>query len=278
MLSYRHSFHAGNFADLLKHIVLVEVLEHLCKKEKPFDYIDTHAGAGLYNLASAEASKLVEYRNGIGRLIPSEWPQLARYFEVVNALNPEGGLRFYPGSPLIARQFLRARDNAWLYELHPEDVERLKGNTRGNRRIRVFCEDGLKGLQAHLPPASRRALVLIDPSYELKSDYEQVVKALQAAHRKFATGVYALWYPVVERERINQLETSLQGSGIRNIQRFELGLRADTEGRGMTASGMILINPPWGLFDKLAGLLPKLAQAVGEQGEGNYRCDTLVEE
>ena len=278
MLSYRHSFHAGNFADLLKHIVLTEILEHLIKKDKPFDYIDTHAGAGLYNLQSAQAEKLGEYSNGIGKLKPEEWPALARYFSAIRSCNPAGNLKFYPGSPLIASHFMRPQDRATLYELHPTDYKLLTQNTRDNRHIRVLNQDSLEGLLSLLPPASRRALVLMDPSYEIKSDYDQVFKVLKNAHRKFATGTYALWYPVVDRHRIRKLEKLFISSGIRNIQRFELGLEPDSAERGMTSSGMIVINPPWTLFEQMNTLLPRLVEALDE-GKGAFSsCDIQVPE
>ncbi|WP_417225590.1 23S rRNA (adenine(2030)-N(6))-methyltransferase RlmJ [Amphritea sp.] len=278
MLSYRHSFHAGNFADLLKHIVLTEILEHLIKKDKPFDYIDTHAGAGLYDLRSEHAEKLGEYSNGIGKLTASDWPSLSAYFAAINACNPNGPLRFYPGSPLIASHFMRPQDKATLYELHPTDFNLLSKNTRANRRIKVLNQDSLAGLLSLLPPASRRALILMDPSYEMKSDYDQVFKTLKHAHKKFATGTYALWYPVVERHRIRKLEKLFINSGIRNIQRFELGLEPDSQEHGMTASGMIVINPPWTLFTSMKSLLPELADALDE-GKGAFSsCDILVPE
>ncbi|WP_426416339.1 23S rRNA (adenine(2030)-N(6))-methyltransferase RlmJ [Aestuariirhabdus sp. LZHN29] len=278
MLSYRHSFHAGNFADVIKHIVLVEALEHFTRKDKPFDYIDTHAGAGLFNLESSHALKLAEHANGIGKLEAGQFPELSRYFETIAACNSSNRLRYYPGSPLIASQFLRRKDNAWLYELHKDDADRLRKNTEGNRRIKVICQDGLKGVLAHLPPISRRALVLIDPSYEIKSDYEQVFKTVQSAHKRFATGTYGVWYPVVDRKRIAQLETSFIHSGIKNIQRFELGLCADTDGSGMTSSGMIVVNPPWGLFDKMSRLLPRLVEVLGTDKGAFFKCDQLVSE
>lgn len=278
MLSYRHSFHAGNFADLLKHIVLTEILEHLIKKDKPFDYIDTHAGAGLYDLQSEHAEKLGEYSNGIGKLKATDWPNLASYFSAINACNPNGRLRFYPGSPLIAQHFMRPQDHATLYELHPTDFNLLSKNTRTNRRIKVLNQDSLGGLLSLLPPLSRRALILMDPSYEMKSDYDQVFKILKQAHKKFATGTYALWYPVVERHRIRKLEKLFINSGIRNIQRFELGLEADSAEHGMTASGMIVINPPWTLLSNMQTLLPALVKALDENNEAFSRCDILVPE
>jgi len=278
LLSYRHSFHAGNFADVLKHIVLVEILEHLVAKEKAFEYIDSHAGAGLFDLTHGHAEKLEEFRGGIGRLWGGNWPELTRYFEIIRACNHSGSLNYYPGSPLIAKHFLRSQDRAWLFELHPKDCRRLEKNMQDNNRIRVACQDGHQGLLALLPPASRRGLILVDPSYEIKSEYEQVFETVQKACRKFSTGIYAIWYPVVEREKVNSLENSLIASGIRDIQRFELGLAPDSDGRGMTASGMIVINPPWTLFEKMSRVLPELAGALGTDQDSFYKCDRLVPE
>jgi len=278
VLSYRHSFHAGNFADVLKHIVVIEILLHLGKKNKAFDYIDTHAGAGLFNLASTHSVKLQEYLTGIAKLKPQDWPELSHYFDVINAFNSSEKLAFYPGSPMIASHFLRSQDRSWLYELHPEDAALLSQNTQKDTRARVMHEDGFKGLLSLLPPVSRRGLVLIDPPYEIKSDYAQVVETVIDAHKKFATGSYAIWYPVVERDRINQLEKRFIKSGIKNIQRFELATSADTDERGMTASGMIVINPPWQLMSTMQNLLPKLLVCLTDNEGGFYKCDVLVEE
>jgi len=278
VLSYRHSFHAGNFADVLKHIVLVEILQYLASKDKAFEYVDSHAGAGVFDLTHGHAEKLEEFRGGIGRLWGGDWPGLSGYLEAVKSCNDSGSLRYYPGSPLIARHFLRPQDRAWLFELHPTDFKRLEKNIGGNRRIRAACQDGHQGVLAVLPPASRRGLVLIDPSYEIKSEYEQVLETVKKAHRKFSTGIFALWYPVIERERIDQLENGLAGSGIRDIQRFELGLAPDSNAGGMTASGMIVINPPWTLFAKMSQVLPELVRILGSGETAHYRCDTLVAE
>ena len=278
MLSYRHSYHAGNFADVLKHIVIIEILEHLTKKDKAFEYIDTHAGAGLYSLKSDHAVKLQEFTNGIGRLQAADWPELSRYFEIISAFNNAGTLDFYPGSPLFARHFLRAQDKAWCFELHPADFDLLRQNIGNSKRIRLKQEDGFKGMLALLPPLSRRALVLIDPSYEIKTDYSQVVKTVALAYKKFSTGTYAAWYPVVDRQRIIQLENNFRDSGIRNIQRFELGLSEDSDVRGMTAAGMIVVNPPWQLLQKMSRVLPKLVATLGDDGGAFFKCDVLVGE
>jgi len=277
LLSYRHSFHAGNHADVLKHIVLIEILEHLIKKDSTFDYIDTHAGAGLYNLQSEHASKLQEYTQGIAKLNREEFPELASYFAILSKHNSTENLNFYPGSPLIAADFLRNKDRAWLYELHPKDADLLLKNTGRNNNIRVMRDDGFKGLLSLLPPVSRRGLVLIDPSYEIKTDYGKVFTILAEAHKKFPTGTYALWYPVIDRMTIDKLERKFIRSGIKKIQRFELGIAADQFGTGMSSSGMIVINSPWTLMDKMNAVLPKLVSAIGGVG-AFYKCEELVGE
>ena len=277
MLSYRHSFHAGNFADVIKHIVQIEILEHLTKKDKPFDYIDTHSGAGLFNLQSDDMQKLQEYTNGIAKLAPNDFPEIASYFETINSFNEHGQFDFYPGSPSIAKTFLRQQDKGWLFELHPQDFEHLTNNIGRNRRIKIAKTDGLKGMLGLIPTASRRALILIDPSYEIKSEYEQVIDTVIKAYKKFSTATYAIWYPVVDRRYIDSMERKLVTSGIKDIQRFELALADDSSGHGMTSSGMFVINPPWTLQAKMQTLLPKLSQALTAK-EHFYKCDVLVEE
>lgn len=278
MLSYRHSFHAGNHADLVKHIVLVEILGHLIKKESPFDYIDTHSGVGLYDLRSSDSKKLQEHNEGINKINPSEFPELEKYFEVIGSYNDSGAMDFYPGSPSFASFFIRKQDKGWLFELHPKDIELLKSNFSRTKNIRVQHKDGFDGLKALIPPSSRRGLVLIDPSYEVKSDYDLVIDRVIKAHKKFSHGIYAIWYPVVNRKTIQKMENTLIKSGIRNIQRFELGISPDADKRGMTSSGMIVINPPWLLFDKMSQLLPKMAEKISQTNKPIYKCDVIVDE
>ncbi len=278
MLSYRHSFHAGNYADVLKHIVQVEILSHLVIKDKPFTYIDTHSGAGLYSLSSEQATKTAEFSEGIGKLNKSDWPELESYFKIINSLNADGELAVYPGSPRIAQHFMRKKDRAWLFELHPADFKMLEQSFGKDKRFIVKAEDGYEQLIALLPPMSKRGFVLIDPSYEIKSEYDRVVETLIKAHRRFTTGTYALWYPVVDRSRINRLEKKLIESGIKRIQLFELGQQKDTIERGMTSAGMIVINPPWTLFGKMKELLPRLATVLGRDDVPIFRCEELVGE
>ena len=284
MLSYQHGFHAGNEADVLKHVVLVACLEYMTQKPKPLLYVDTHAGAGGYALDSAQSQKTAEYRRGIARLwsLGDDLPEgLQSYLDVVRAFNQFAGsqeaLAFYPGSPWIAQALLREGDRLQLFELHPKEAALLQQGLVKKRGLSVFQQDGFQGLIAALPPKERRGLVLMDPPYEIKTDYEQVVSRLIQAHKRFAGGTYLLWYPVVERARIDQLEKALKNSGIRAIDLYELAIAPDTSARVMTASGMIEINPTWKLKNQMNTLLPWLCQHLAE-GQGFYRIETLVEE
>ncbi|MQL49852.1 23S rRNA (adenine(2030)-N(6))-methyltransferase RlmJ [Photorhabdus khanii] len=271
MLSYRHSFHAGNHADVLKHTVQSLIIESLKEKEKPFLYLDTHAGAGRYQLSGERAERTGEYLEGIARVWQREdLPQeLKAYMSAVTALNQSSNLRYYPGSPLIARHLLRQDDKFNLTELHPSDYPLLRNEFSRDNRSRVVREDGYQQLKSQLPPQSRRGFILIDPPYELKSDYQAVVQAIQEGYKRFATGVYALWYPVVLRQQIKRLVRDLEATGIRRILQIELAVRPDSDQRGMTASGMIVINPPWKLEQQMKSVLPWLHKALVPEGTGH---------
>ncbi len=280
MLSYRHGFHAGNFADVLKHMVLVHCLEYMKQKDKPLRIIDTHAGAGVYKLNGPQAQKTREFDNGIGRLwqLPDLPAAVETYMATLRELNEHGQLQVYPGSPLLAQHLIREQDRLFLHELHPSDFQFLRDCMRNDKRIKVHNEDGFAGLQALLPPPDRRALVLLDPSYEVKNDYQHLVKQVIQAHKRFATGTFAIWYPVVLRQRIDEMELALQKSGIKNIQLLELGLQPDNPEFGMTSSGMIVINPPWTLWSAMEEALPWLVDQLSENGAGFYRLEQLVAE
>lgn len=280
MLSYRHAFHAGNFADVLKHLILIQIVDYLKQKEKPFCYIDTHAGAGSYSLNSGYALQTKEFDNGIGQLWQrSDLPECAAaYVELIKEFNNTKPLSRYPGSPLIAKKLLRPADRLFLYELHSTDHALLAAAVRKDKRIKLFHADGLKESLILLPPPERRGLILIDPSYEIKSDYRHVTETLKTMHKRFATGIYALWYPVIERDRNRQMEKTLHNSGIKNIQLFELGVYADNSGHGMTACGMIVVNSPWTLAATMKSTLPWLAEVLGSSGEGYCRIETLAGE
>ncbi|MEO2267980.1 23S rRNA (adenine(2030)-N(6))-methyltransferase RlmJ [Pseudoalteromonas sp. YIC-656] len=279
MLSYRHSFHAGNPADVLKHLVLAQSLKHMVKKDKPFDYIDTHSGAGFFALENADMQKTKEYEDGIAKLwqYQGQVEAITEYVDLIKSLNETNILAHYPGSPKVAEQFLRKQDKGWFFELHPQDLALLEKNMAGKRSLRVKGENGFQGLLGLVPPLSRRACVLMDPPYEIKTDYDKAVDSLVKAHKRFNSGTYLLWYPVVDRERIDRVEQRLTQSGIKNIQLFELATSADTDVHGMTASGMIAINPPYTLMQTMQEVLPELVSLLSDTS-GFYRAEQLVAE
>ncbi len=293
MLSYRHAFHAGNFADVLKHLTLVSALTYLVQKPKPICYLDTHAGPGRYLLSTGYAQTNREFAAGIGRLVErgDAPPVIERYLHLVRAANPGGKagrkaggeLTVYPGSPAFARHLLRAQDRLLLWELHPTEAVALDRACRSDDRVRAFPDDGFAGAIAQLPPRERRGLVFIDPPYEIKADYQRAVATLVAAHRRFATGVYLIWYPVVERRRSDALIKAVKATGIDHLHRFELGVAPDTQGHGMTASGMLVVNPPWPLVGELESALPWLAEVLGVadgagRAGGYYRSEAITGE
>ncbi len=271
MLSYRHAFHAGNHADVLKHLILLQIAGYMGEKPAPFWIIDTHAGAGRYALESVHARKLGEYRDGIGRLWDRKGlpPAVVDYVEFVRMLNPDGKLRHYPGSPWLASQLLRESDRLRLYELHSSDVKLLQECfASAGRRVTVTAGDGFAGLKAILPPPPRRALVLIDPSYETRDDYVNVVKCLQDSLKRFPTGIYALWYPLLAKLESRKLPPRLKGLGATNWLHVTLEVRSpSTDGFGMNGSAMFIVNPPWTLERKLHETLPRLSELLA-QGDG----------
>ncbi|EGR0593377.1 23S rRNA (adenine(2030)-N(6))-methyltransferase RlmJ [Vibrio cholerae] len=279
MLSYRHSFHAGNHADVLKHIVQSLILNSLQQKEKPFVYHDTHSGVGRYDLTHEWSEKTGEYKQGIARVwqqdnIPAE---LDSYLDAIRQLNQGETLRYYPGSPRVARAHLREQDRMVLTELHPSDYPLLEQEFHRDRQVSIYKEDGFARLKASLPPQERRGLVLIDPPYELAKEYRDVVRAIAQSYKRWATGIYAIWYPVVNRCDIDDMLEGLQGLEIRKILQIELGVAPDTNERGMTASGMIVINPPWTLESQMQTILPFLKQAIAP-ATGHYKVKWVVPE
>ena len=268
MLSYRHAFHAGNHADVLKHAVLVRLIGYLRKKDKPLWYIDTHAGAAGYALNEAWAQKNAEFETGIARLwarddVPAS---LAGYMDEVRALNPDGELRFYPGSAQIATQMLREQDRMRLFELHSTESRGLKEHfSRDSPRVLVQAGDGFDGLKSVLPPSSRRGLVLIDPSYEDKRDYARARAALEDALQRFATGVYVLWYPIVQRRESQQYPESLKRLQRKDWLHVALTVKAPAaDGFGLHGSGLYILNPPWDLPAMLEEAMPYLVKVLGQ--------------
>lgn len=279
MLSYRHGFHAGNFADVLKHSLITLVINALKQKDKPFVYIDTHAGAGKYSFKSEFAQKTGEYQQGVGRVWGSQTlpAELKDYLAAVRAENTGRQLVRYPGSPQLVRRLVRPQDRLILSELHGTDIEALQQLFAGDKQVSVAKEDGLQRLDKKLPPIQKRGLILIDPSYEVKADYNKVVDALQSAHKRFATGIYGLWYPVIDRGVTERMLQRLRDTGIPKQLRIEHCIAEDGAVRGMTGSGMLFINPPWQLASQAEALLPWLNQALTD-AQGHWKVEWQVPE
>lgn len=279
MLSYRHGFHAGNFADVLKHSLLALTVAALKQKPKPFVYIDTHAGAGKYSFKSEFAEKTGEYRQGVSRvwLEPEPPAELHDYLAAVRAENTGRLLARYPGSPQLVRRLVRPQDRLLLSELHGSDVAALQQLFAGDKQVSVNKEDGLKMLLKKLPPIQRRGLILIDPSYEMRDEYKKVLAALVSGYRHFATGVFAVWYPVIERAATEAFIGKLAESGIPKQLRIEHCVAEDSAGRGMTGSGMLFINPPWLLASQAETLLPWLDRVLAD-GAGRWKVEWTVPE
>jgi len=278
MLSYLHGFHAGSHADVLKHVILLQILDHLTVKDKPLRYIETHAGAGGYSLRSSAALKTHEHKTGIGRLWKATGTPapIARLIDLVRKYNDGGAsLLRYPGSPWLARECLRSSDSVYLFELHPAEHKLLEQGFGTDRRTTVLRQDGLAGCIGLLPPPERRGLVFIDPSYEVKDEHRQVVDALVKAHRRFATGVYAIWYPVLERRWVDRFERAIRATGITPLQLYELSVAPDAADRALTGSGMLVVNPPWMLREAMDLALPWLARALATGGAGTHRIAEL---
>jgi 23S rRNA (adenine2030-N6)-methyltransferase len=277
MLSYRHAFHAGNHADVLKHVVLVQLLRYLTQKDKPLWFVDTHAGAAAYALDAGYAKKNAEFESGIARLwARADLPQaVAEYLGQVRAFNPDGALRRYPGSPQLALQLLRQQDRLRLFELHSTESRLLQQYFRGDGpRAMVQAGDGFAGLQSVLPPPSRRALVLIDPSYEDKGDYRQVLVALRDAQKRFAAGVYAVWYPQVQRRESRQLPDQLKQLQPKDWLHVSLTVKKpEASGFGLHGSGMFILNPPWLLPQALELALPYLAEVLAQDAAAAFRLE-----
>lgn len=310
MFSYRHAFHAGNHADVLKHAILVQLLQHSNLKENPYWVIDTHAGAGIYDLQGewaagtaksprvkgvhaaqqaerthskpatpgAAEQRRPESADGVMRLLAAENPPelVQHYLEALKAFNPQGGVRYYPGSPWLALEAMRDRDRLRLFELHPTEIEVLKRNLtrhpRGrSRQVMVMQADGFEGIKALLPPPTRRGLVLIDPSYENKLDYRHTLNAVQEGLKRFSTGSFAVWYPLVAQREVPMLTRALEQLDVVWVHASLQVKRPPTSGHGMYGCGMFVINPPWTLHASLEQALPWLVQTLGQDDRAQSR-------
>jgi 23S rRNA (adenine2030-N6)-methyltransferase len=284
MFSYRHGFHAGNHADVLKHMVLVQLLEHLLQKDKPVWVVDTHAGGGIYDLTSNYATKSGESESGIQTIWPMRKdrsiPEAVRHLlKQVAALNNQDELKWYPGSPQIAAQMLRGGDHLRLFELHPTEIKLLEQHFESVKRgVSISMTDGFTGLRACLPPPPRRGLVHIDPPYENKDDYRRVVQTMKEAMQRFPTGTYAIWYPEVARRESQQIGAQLKRMAAETPKTDWLlaTLRvkgAERNGMGLYGSGMFVINPPYTLYDQLAEALPWLVETIGQDEHAAYTLE-----
>ncbi|WP_455385557.1 23S rRNA (adenine(2030)-N(6))-methyltransferase RlmJ [Acidihalobacter prosperus] len=280
MFAYQHGFHAGNFADVLKHVVLLALLDALRRKDKPFFVLDTHGGDGLYALDSAQAQKVGEFRDGVARLWGEDGlhPAIDAWLEAVAVENPGGELRRYPGSPRLIAHRLREQDRLVAVEGHNSVFPRLVENLHTMSGARAEHGDGYRALKAHLPPACGRGLVLIDPSYETRGEFQRLTEALKLIHKRFRQGLVAVWYPLLPNKPAQPWLEEVATSGIPDILLAELSVADASAGRGLYGSGMLLINPPWGLESVLREVLPLLHARLSRAAEGGWRVSTLVDE
>jgi 23S rRNA (adenine2030-N6)-methyltransferase len=288
-MNYQHAFHAGNFADVHKHVVLTRVLQHLRGKPAAFRVIDSHAGAGRYDLLGAQATRSGEWHEGIERVLASRpggretvtqgnslQALLLPYLDIIAALNPGGDLRIYPGSPLVAKALLRPQDRLIACELEPRAAASLKAALRGEPRAKVLAIDGWTALKANVPPKERRGVVLIDPPYEDPGDFMRLSAALAEAHRKWPTGIYLLWYPIKGRDAPDALARQLRRLAVAKVLRCEITLRPHRADDGLVGSGLIAVNPPFGLAEELEILLPELGRMF--TSTARHRLDWLTGE
>lgn len=279
-MNYRHAYHAGNFADVVKHVVLARIVEYLKLKEKAFRVIDTHAGVGLYDLSSDEAQKTGEWRSGIGRLferpLKGEAADLLRpYLDAVQAANPQGGLKAYPGSPWLVRHLLRKQDRLTAIELHPQDAKRLKALFEGDFQARVIELDGWLALGAHLPPKEKRGLVLVDPPFEREGEFERLIEGLIKAHRRWPGGTLALWYPVKDRAAVESFRQQLISLDIPKMLDIRFAVRSPSAESRFDATGMIVINPPYRLETEMRTILPALKDVLAENPKAPWSVELL---
>ncbi len=280
MLSYRHLFHAGSFTDVFKHALLARLLIALGKKDKPYCYLDTHAGIGRYDLTHPWAQKAREYENGIARLwerkdVP---PALAPYLDAVKAENPGRKLRFYPGSPLIALRLRRPDDRMVFTELNRKDCAELQALLERERNVAVQLMDGYQTLKAFLPPQERRGLVFIDSSFDRAREFTRIARALEEAHHRWATGAYAIWYPLMEPGAMRAFARDVEKTGIRKILRLELTVEREDRSVTVPGCGMLVVNPPWRFEDEARPLLRWLWSALSIEGAGGASVNWLAPE
>jgi len=274
-MNYRHAYHAGNHGDVLKHAVLAETIRRLHDKPTPVFLLDTHAGIGLYDLSADEAEKTEEWRSGIGRIFAASPPGIDAYLDIVRALNPDGELAAYPGSPAIASALLRTGDRLVLAELHPEDADTLRAWARGRPAVSAHQRDGYESIGAFLPPPERRGLVVVDPPYERDDEIRALAAAVAAGHRRWPGGRWLLWHPIKDRSAVWKLQEALLAGGVKGFLAVELLVRP-IDGMQLAGSGLILINPPFGLDAWLREILPAVRDVLAPQ-HGSYALQWVGE-
>jgi 23S rRNA (adenine2030-N6)-methyltransferase len=283
-MNYRHAFHAGNFGDVLKHVVLMMLVEHLKKKPAPFLYLDTHAGSGLYDLSEAEAQRSGEYKTGIGRLLEMPKavlsPEVAAYVRLVRECAGPGKspITAYPGSPLILNMLRRPADRLVLAETHVKEAQSLRGLLGRGRLVSILESDGYAALKAQLPPRENRGLVLIDPPYESDQEFDRILAALEMAYERWPTGMYCVWYPLTERAAPVRFRRDLERSGMRRVLNATLSVLPDDAAVGMHGAGITIINPPWLLDERLTELLPDLHRLLVPEGTGGSSVESWAGE
>jgi 23S rRNA (adenine2030-N6)-methyltransferase len=273
-MNYRHAYHAGNRTEIFKHAVLVQILEYLCRKDKPFFVLDSHAGLGVYDLGSEEARETREAEKGIGRLLGLELPAGAAYLQVVRAMNPANAFVRYPGSPTIIQSFLRDGDRLVACELHPDDVNQLRTNFRQDRRVSVRNQDGYLAIRALVPPPQRRGLIFIDPPFENPSEFDDLAQALIDAQKRWPSGILSAWYPVKSRAAIRVLKEALRQAEIKECMSAQL-LFSPLDGKNLVGSGMILVNPPWQM-DKLVRKLGSEILGLLQEENGQISIEWIT--
>jgi 23S rRNA (adenine2030-N6)-methyltransferase len=279
-MNYRHAFHAGNFADVLKHILIARILTHLREKTAPFRVIDTHAGDGLYDLSSEEASRTGEWRDGIGRLVraslPADAAELAApYFAVLRACNRPGDLRYYPGSPVLARHLLRSQDRLVACELEPRAVAALSRHLRGSAAAKPVNIDGWVALNAYVPPKERRGLAIVDPPFEQPDDLTRLADGVTAAYRKWPTGIYLMWYPVKDHDGPDRFIGRLRRAALANCLRITFAVGSPAQAGGLNACGIVVVNPPWRLAAEVRTLAPALLKELGRDAGRGYVLEDM---
>ncbi|PCC98912.1 23S rRNA (adenine(2030)-N(6))-methyltransferase RlmJ [Halopseudomonas pelagia] len=279
-MNYRHSYHAGNHADVFKHAILLRMAHLLQRKEAPFCYLDSHAGTAMYDLQGEAAGKTGEYLDGIARLWEREdLPEMLRdYCQVVARHNPDGDLRHYPGSPQLIADALRLQDRMILSELHPEDAATLSAHFAGAPEVAVHMRDGYELAKAFLPVAEKRALWLLDPPFEKTDDLARCLKAMQIGIQRMRQTIIALWYPIKDERLLRDFYRQVAGADLPKVLRIELNVRPADNTMGLNGSGLLLVNPPWPLWEELEVVLPWLADVLAQSGPGGFRMDWLVGE